>query len=95
MYFSKSELEKDRITLELEEEKKAKAHREKRLLEQAKKIANLSSLVLCSERDDKSTYLNQVSKFLHFKYITAKLCFCSFQKEIQAPAIVLMQLNIG
>ncbi|XP_042409385.1 kinesin-like protein KIN-7I isoform X2 [Zingiber officinale] len=54
-----SELEKDRIALELEEEKKAKAHREKRLLEQAKKIANLSSLVLCSERDDKSTYLSQ------------------------------------
>ncbi|KAJ8485346.1 hypothetical protein OPV22_017831 [Ensete ventricosum] len=54
-----SELEKERIQLELEEEKKTKAHREKRLLEQAQKIANLSSLVLYSERDDKSTYLNK------------------------------------
>ncbi|URD98473.1 KISc [Musa troglodytarum] len=54
-----SELEKERIQLELEEEKKAKAHREKRLLEQAQKIANLSSLVLCSEREDKSTYLSK------------------------------------
>ncbi|CAL9754688.1 unnamed protein product [Musa acuminata subsp. burmannicoides] len=55
-----SELEKERIQLELEEEKKAKAHREKRLIEQAQKIANLSSLVLCSEREDKSTYLSKV-----------------------------------
>ncbi|CAL9151481.1 unnamed protein product [Musa hybrid cultivar] len=54
-----SELEKERIQLELEEEKKAKAHREKRLIEQAQKIANLSSLVLCSEREDKSTYLSK------------------------------------
>ncbi|XP_038982375.1 kinesin-like protein KIN-7I isoform X2 [Phoenix dactylifera] len=54
-----SELEKERIALELEEEKKAKDDRERRLLEQAKKIANLSSLVLCSERDEKRTYLSK------------------------------------
>ncbi|KAJ0984893.1 hypothetical protein J5N97_003249 [Dioscorea zingiberensis] len=52
-----SELEKERIALELEEEKKAKAQREKRLIEQAKKIANLSSMVFCSERDEKSSYV--------------------------------------
>ncbi|XP_073010660.1 kinesin-like protein KIN-7I isoform X2 [Typha latifolia] len=50
-----SELEKERIALELEEEKKAKAQSEKRLVEQERKIANLSSLVLCSERDEKPT----------------------------------------
>ncbi|KAL6655574.1 hypothetical protein ACP70R_006400 [Stipagrostis hirtigluma subsp. patula] len=44
----KSELEKERIALELEEEKRAKEL-------QAKKIENLSSLVLNSERDDRST----------------------------------------
>ncbi|PAN12480.1 hypothetical protein PAHAL_2G267900 [Panicum hallii] len=49
-----SELEKERIALELEEEKKAKEQRDKRLIEQAKKIENLSSLVLNSERDDRS-----------------------------------------
>lgn len=38
--------------MELEEEKKAQAEREKRLQEQAKKIENLSSMVLCSNRDD-------------------------------------------
>ncbi|XP_047047888.1 kinesin-like protein KIN-7I isoform X1 [Lolium rigidum] len=48
-----SELEKERIALELEEERKAKEHREKRLLQQAKKIENLSSLVLNSDRDDR------------------------------------------
>ncbi|KAF0911415.1 hypothetical protein E2562_008293 [Oryza meyeriana var. granulata] len=50
-----SELEKERIALELEEEKKAKEQRDKRLIEQAKKIENLSSLVLNSERDDRTT----------------------------------------
>ncbi|KQJ90276.1 hypothetical protein BRADI_4g30490v3 [Brachypodium distachyon] len=49
-----SELEKERIALELEEERKAKEQREKRLLQQAKKIENLSSLVLNSERDDRT-----------------------------------------
>ncbi|KAL6846556.1 hypothetical protein ACP4OV_024004 [Aristida adscensionis] len=44
----RSELEKERIALELEEEKRAKEL-------QAKKIENLSSLVLNSERDDRST----------------------------------------
>uniref|UniRef100_K3ZQ54 Kinesin motor domain-containing protein n=1 Tax=Setaria italica TaxID=4555 RepID=K3ZQ54_SETIT len=51
----RSELEKERIALELEEEKKAKEQRDRRLIEQAKKIENLSSLVLNSERDDRST----------------------------------------
>ncbi|KAF3339115.1 centromere-associated protein E [Carex littledalei] len=49
-----SELEKERISLELEEEKKAKAQREERLLEQARKIENLSSLVFLSDRDEKT-----------------------------------------
>ncbi|ONM55045.1 Kinesin-like protein KIN-7O [Zea mays] len=50
-----SELEKERISLELEEEKKAKEQRDRCLIEQAKKIENLSSLVLNSDRDDRST----------------------------------------
>ncbi|KAK3133349.1 hypothetical protein QOZ80_6AG0535400 [Eleusine coracana subsp. coracana] len=50
-----SELEKERIALELEEEKKAKEQRDRRLIEQAKKIENLSSLVLNSDRDDRNT----------------------------------------
>lgn len=48
-----SELERERIALELEEEKKAQAQREKVLQEQAKKIENLSSMVLLSNRDEK------------------------------------------
>ncbi|CAA7059993.1 unnamed protein product [Microthlaspi erraticum] len=49
----KSELERERIALELEEEKKAQAQREKVLQMQAKKIENLSSMVLLSNRDEK------------------------------------------
>nr|GMD44776.1 kinesin-like protein KIN-7O isoform X1 [Ipomoea batatas] len=48
----KSELERERIALELEEEKKAQAERDKRLQEQEKKIENLSTMVLCSNRDE-------------------------------------------
>ncbi|CAA0812823.1 P-loop containing nucleoside triphosphate hydrolases superfamily protein [Striga hermonthica] len=50
----KSELERERISLELEEEKRAQAEREKRLQEQAKKIENLSSMVLCANREETS-----------------------------------------
>ncbi|XP_010543512.1 PREDICTED: kinesin-like protein KIN-7O isoform X2 [Tarenaya hassleriana] len=49
----KTELERERIALELEEEKKAQVQREKVLKEQAKKIENLSSMVLLSNRDEK------------------------------------------
>ncbi|XP_010276627.1 PREDICTED: kinesin-like protein KIN-7O isoform X2 [Nelumbo nucifera] len=52
----KSELERERITLELQEEKKAQAQRERTLQEQAKKIANLSSMVLYSNRDEKLSH---------------------------------------
>ncbi|XP_076948894.1 kinesin-like protein KIN-7O [Bidens hawaiensis] len=47
-----SELERERIALELEEEKKAQAERDRVLLQQEKKIQNLSSMVLCSNRDE-------------------------------------------
>ncbi|KAL5542545.1 hypothetical protein UlMin_010255 [Ulmus minor] len=46
------ELERERIALELEEERKSQAECEKRLQEQAKKIENLSTMVLCSSRDE-------------------------------------------
>ncbi|XP_027069713.2 kinesin-like protein KIN-7O isoform X2 [Coffea arabica] len=48
----KAELERERMALELEEEKKAQAERERRLQEQAKKIENLSSMVLCSNKNE-------------------------------------------
>ncbi|XP_077222911.1 P-loop containing nucleoside triphosphate hydrolases superfamily protein isoform X2 [Tasmannia lanceolata] len=51
-----SELERERISLELQEEKKAQAQRERRLQEQAKKIENLSSMVLYSKRDEKDNH---------------------------------------
>ena len=55
-----SELERERIALELEEEKKAQAKREKMLLEQEKKIQNLSSMVLISNRDENRDHRKKV-----------------------------------
>ncbi|PPD86558.1 hypothetical protein GOBAR_DD16512 [Gossypium barbadense] len=49
---AQSEVERERIALELEEEKKAQVERERVLQEQAKKIKNLSSMVLYSSRDE-------------------------------------------
>ncbi|KAJ4972044.1 hypothetical protein NE237_005143 [Protea cynaroides] len=49
----KSELERERIALELQQEKEAQAQREKMLQEQDRKIKNLSSMVLYSNRDEK------------------------------------------
>ncbi|XP_074276777.1 kinesin-like protein KIN-7O [Silene latifolia] len=51
-----TELERERIALELEEEKRAQIEREKRLEEQDKKIKNLSSMVLYSNRDEIRDY---------------------------------------
>ncbi|KAK2634402.1 hypothetical protein Ddye_029194 [Dipteronia dyeriana] len=53
------ELERERIALELEEEKKTQAEREKVLQEQAKKIENLSSMVLYSNRDESRDHLKK------------------------------------
>ncbi|XP_022147755.1 kinesin-like protein KIN-7O isoform X2 [Momordica charantia] len=48
----KIELERERMALELEEEKKVQSEWEKRVQQQAKKIENLSSMVLYSTRDE-------------------------------------------
>ncbi|KAL0404826.1 UNVERIFIED_CONTAM: hypothetical protein Sradi_2123400 [Sesamum radiatum] len=48
------------MALELEEEKKAQAEREKRLQEQAKKIENLSSMVFCANREETSVIYKKV-----------------------------------
>jgi centromeric protein E len=50
----------------LEEEKKAKEQRDRRLIEQAKKIENLSSLVLNSDRDDRNIAFTKVSGHFFF-----------------------------
>ncbi|XP_021744564.1 kinesin-like protein KIN-7O [Chenopodium quinoa] len=47
-----TELERERIALELEEEKRAQVERERMLEQQAKKIKNLSSMVLNSNREE-------------------------------------------
>lgn len=46
--------------MELEEEKKAQAEWEKRVKEQAKKIENLSSMVLLSNRDEGREHIKKV-----------------------------------
>ncbi|KAL5067461.1 hypothetical protein RYX36_018348 [Vicia faba] len=51
-----SELERERIALELEEKKKTQGEWEKRVHEQAKRIENLSSMVLFSNRDENVKY---------------------------------------
>lgn len=55
-----SEVERERIALELEEEKKAQVERERVLQEQAKKIKNLSSMVLYSSRDESRDQVKKV-----------------------------------
>ncbi|GLJ16488.1 hypothetical protein SUGI_0281410 [Cryptomeria japonica] len=48
-----SELERERIALELQEEKRVQAERERQLKEQAQRIENLSTIVLYSAMDDR------------------------------------------
>ncbi|KAK3043179.1 hypothetical protein RJ639_001612 [Escallonia herrerae] len=65
------ELERERIALELEEEKKTQAAREKRLQEQAKKIENLSSMVLCSNRDENRDRYKKITEDLSGEIVAA------------------------
>jgi len=58
--------------LELEEEKKAQAEWEKRVKEQAKKIENLSSMVLFSNRDESREHIKRV--LLSMPYPSFSLC---------------------
>lgn len=55
------------MALELEEEKKVQSEWEKRVQEQAKKIENLSSMVLYSTRDENQDEMKKVHiiKMLH------------------------------
>lgn len=48
------------MALELEEEKRAQAERERRLQEQAKKIENLSSMVFFANREESSDVYKKV-----------------------------------
>lgn len=65
-----SELERERIALELQAEKKAQATREQRLQEQARKIANLSTMVLYSAKDPREKYPKKVTDlpWIYFSY---------------------------
>ncbi|THF97261.1 hypothetical protein TEA_008089 [Camellia sinensis var. sinensis] len=67
-----TELERERIAMELEEEKKAQAEREKRLQEQAKKIENLSSMVLYSNRDENRDQPKKLNSVVHAKASAVK-----------------------
>ncbi|XP_024541211.1 kinesin-like protein KIN-7L [Selaginella moellendorffii] len=59
----KYELEKEKLALELEEERAAQLDRERRIKEQEQKIENLSSLVLSSAaRDDYSNAMKMVTR---------------------------------
>ena len=86
----KSELEKERIALELEEEKKAKAQRERRLQEQEIKIANLSSMVLDTKRDDNSSATKKVQHKLDIDFICRSNSFFGKRSVEFLPLIFLM-----
>ncbi|XP_047946706.1 kinesin-like protein KIN-7O isoform X1 [Salvia hispanica] len=58
----KCELERERMALELEEEKRAQAEQEKRLQEQAKKIENLSSMVFCANREEAGGFYKKAKR---------------------------------
>lgn len=78
MYYLQCELERERMALELEEEKRAQAEQEKRLQEQAKKIENLSSMVFCANREEAGGFYKKV--FLSF---TIFYILCCLQDVLQ------------
>lgn len=63
------------MALELEEEKRAQVEREKRLLEQAKKIENLSSMVFCANREQASAGYKKVRYLSLVLFNNACICY--------------------
>lgn len=57
------------MAIELEEEKRAQAEQEKRLQQQAKKIENLSSMVLCANREEAGDFYKKVCCVFPLQYI--------------------------
>ncbi|TQE00831.1 hypothetical protein C1H46_013626 [Malus baccata] len=60
-----TKLERGRMALELEEEKKAQAEREEMVQQQAKKIENMSLMVLYSNRDENLDHFKKVRRRGH------------------------------
>lgn len=80
-----TELERERIALELEEEKKAQAEWEKRVQEQAKKIENLSSMVLYSTRDENRDHNKKVCTMLVYRVFTSSSMCVSISGASECP----------
>ena len=73
-FLYQTELERERIALELEEEKKTQAEWEKRVKEQAKKIENLSSMVLFSNRDETREHVKKVFFVAYAYHVHLLIC---------------------
>lgn len=71
------------MALELEEEKKVQSEWEKRVQEQAKKIENLSSMVLYSKRDENHDEI-KIKKVHKNKNVLHLLQFCNYNFQIYA-----------
>lgn len=69
-----TELERERFALELEEEKRAQAERERRLQEQARKIENLSTMVLYSSRGENREQYKKVHITVYIHVQCSVLC---------------------
>ncbi|KAK3228736.1 hypothetical protein Dsin_000617 [Dipteronia sinensis] len=94
------ELERERIALELEEEKKTQAEREKVLQEQAKKIENLSSMVLYSNRDESRDHLKKEKRRDtwcpgNLSRETLEQVYSAFQPKASAVKSVRPERHIG
>lgn len=65
------------MALELEEEKRAQAEQEKRLQQQAKKIENLSSMVLSANREEAGDFYKKVCCGFHELLFFHSDVFCT------------------
>ena len=82
------------MALELEEEKKVQSEWEKRVQEQAKKIENLSSMVLYSKRDDNHDEIKKVHKIKVY-CIDYSFLISSFYRFMPIGRFLMITLAFG
>ncbi|CAM6067276.1 unnamed protein product, partial [Sphagnum tenellum] len=81
----KTELDRERMALELQEEKKAQAERERRLKEQEQKIENLSTMVINSAMMEKMIEIEELKKELAHAQMAASKARKLDDKYQQVP----------
>lgn len=90
------ELEREKLELELQEEKKAQVDRERRIKEQERKIENLSTMVISSAVDDRDQVSMKVeSHIVMSEFLRLHIPSLTFSFQLHYDNSLLRAVTFG